>query len=59
MTLFDDGPDKDECRGDKAVGPGARDTQVQLVISLALGLSAFLAFCVRPLLPSRVSTRVR
>ena len=45
MDVFDD-PDKDKCSGDDWVGPGAKDTQVQLVISLALGLSAFLAFCV-------------
>ena len=37
-----------ECEGgDKFVKPGTKDTQVQLVISLALGISAFLAFCVR------------
>jgi len=34
------------CNGNAQVGPGARDTQVQLVISLLLGVSAFLAFCV-------------
>lgn len=32
--------------GGKDTGPGGKDTQVQLVISLSLGLSAFLAFCV-------------
>jgi hypothetical protein len=44
MNIFED-PDKG-CDGDKQVRPGKNDTQVQLVISLALGLSAFLAFCV-------------
>jgi len=32
--------------GDNFTRPGNKDTQVQLVISLALGISAFLAFCV-------------
>ena len=41
-----DQPDKDECPVDQWVGPGEKDTWVQLVISLTLGLSAFLAFCV-------------
>lgn len=52
MHIFGDAddPDKEECLPDNIVGPGTKDTQVQLVISLALGLSAFLAFCVRPLL---------
>jgi hypothetical protein len=41
------GPDDDKkCDGDLYTGPGGIDTQVQLVISLSLGLSAFLAFCV-------------
>ena len=40
-------PDDDKnCDGDLSTGPGGIDTQVQLVISLSLGLSAFLAFCV-------------
>lgn len=34
--------------GDEFVQPGEKDTYVQLVISLALGLSAFIAFCVSP-----------
>lgn len=48
MNIFENPnePDKDKCLGDNYVGPGKKDTQVQLVISLALGLSAFLAFCV-------------
>ena len=35
------------CSGDDFVQPGATDTTVQLVISLALGFFAFLTFCVR------------
>lgn len=46
MSMFED-PDNPDCGGDNAVRPGQKDTQVQLVISLALGLSAFIAFCVR------------
>lgn len=38
----------DTCDGNEAVRPGTKDIYVQLVISLALGLSAFVAFCVRP-----------
>ncbi|KAL2193703.1 hypothetical protein P885DRAFT_80928 [Corynascus similis CBS 632.67] len=47
MNPFDGpiNPNKDKCNPKDAVGPGARDTQVQFIISLALGLSAFLAFC--------------
>jgi hypothetical protein len=50
-------PDNGTCSGDDYVQPGSVDTTVQLVISLALGFSAFLAFCVRqppptPLPPS-------
>ncbi|KAK3935824.1 DUF221-domain-containing protein [Diplogelasinospora grovesii] len=44
MDTFLD-PGKKNCSGDEYVGPGTKDTQVQLVISLALGVSAFLAFC--------------
>jgi hypothetical protein len=48
MNVFEDPdvPDDNKCMGENYVGPGKKDTQVQLVISLALGLSAFLAFCV-------------
>ncbi|KAL2021369.1 hypothetical protein VTK56DRAFT_7234 [Thermocarpiscus australiensis] len=46
MNIFNEpDKDKDKCLGDNYVGPGKTDTQVQLVISLTLGLSAFLAFC--------------
>lgn len=34
--------------GSEFVQPGDKDTYVQLVISLALGSTAFLAFCVSP-----------
>jgi hypothetical protein len=34
--------------GDEFVQPGEKDTYVQLVISLSLGLTAFIAFCVSP-----------
>lgn len=34
--------------GNEFVQPGEKDTYVQLVISLALGSTAFLAFCVSP-----------
>ncbi|KAK4174508.1 hypothetical protein QBC36DRAFT_333527 [Triangularia setosa] len=37
---------KPKCDGDEYVKPGPKDFQVQLAISLALGLSAFLAFCI-------------
>jgi len=40
------GRDDKNCDGDLYAGPGNMDTKVQLVISLSLGLSAFLAFCV-------------
>lgn len=51
MDFFDNGSGgkgKKGCDGDgsRFVQPGEKDTQVQLVISLALGLTAFLAFCV-------------
>ncbi|KAK4239417.1 hypothetical protein C8A03DRAFT_42961 [Achaetomium macrosporum] len=59
MGIFED-PDKDRCSGEKQVGPGKTDTQVQLVISLALGLSAFLAFCtLRPRWKSLYAARKR
>ncbi|KAI1101449.1 DUF221-domain-containing protein [Jackrogersella minutella] len=35
-----------ECKGETAAGPGSKDIFVQLVISLALGISAFVAFCI-------------
>ncbi|KAK4156648.1 hypothetical protein C8A00DRAFT_40942 [Chaetomidium leptoderma] len=62
MNIFEDpdNPDKDKCLGDNAVGPNTKDTQVQLVISLALGLSAFLAFCtLRPRWKSLYAARKR
>lgn len=45
MNVFDDNKDE-ECNGDGLVEPDNKDTQVQLVISLSLGVTAFLLFCV-------------
>ncbi|OTA98191.1 hypothetical protein M426DRAFT_326190 [Hypoxylon sp. CI-4A] len=43
----DDGDDVPSyCRGETAAGPGSKDIFVQLVLSLALGVSAFIAFCI-------------
>lgn len=39
-------PDNTDCPGESYVEPGSKDIQVQLVISLGLGITAFLAFCV-------------
>jgi hypothetical protein len=40
----------DECHGDDVISPNAseKDIYVQLVISLALGIASFIAFCVSP-----------
>lgn len=51
MDFYDgDSPGKGKkgCEGSGSdfVQPGEKDTQVQLIISLALGLTAFVAFCV-------------
>lgn len=48
MDILDGGKGQKGCvgNGDEFVQPGEKDTQVQLVISLVLGLTAFLAFCV-------------
>ena len=34
------------CKGDEYVGPGNKDTWYQFIISVSLGISAFLSFCV-------------
>ncbi|KAK8049629.1 hypothetical protein PG994_011359 [Apiospora phragmitis] len=48
------------CNGNEAVVPGSKDIQVQLIISLLLGVSAFLAFCFfRPRWPSLYAARKR
>ena len=39
-------PKETDCPAEKYVKPGGRDIQVQLVVSLALGVSAFFAFSV-------------
>lgn len=41
--------------GNEFVQPGEKDTYVQLVISLALGSTAFIAFCVSPVETTRVT----
>ncbi|KAH8787903.1 hypothetical protein F5883DRAFT_707029 [Diaporthe sp. PMI_573] len=51
---------KGNCSGDEFVQPGEKDTYVQLVISLALGLTAFIAFCIlRPRWKSLYAARRR
>lgn len=48
-SFFDgDNGQKDRCdgSGNEFVKPGEKDTYVQFVISLALGSTAFFAFCV-------------
>lgn len=56
------GTDADsDCSGNPYVRPGATDTKVQLAISLLLGLTGFVAFCVsrRPVGPKSRSTKPR
>lgn len=48
------GKGKKGCNGDEFVEPGEKDTQVQLVISMVLGLTAFMAFCVSKTATPRV-----
>ncbi|KAI8952085.1 DUF221-domain-containing protein [Xylaria longipes] len=43
--MLDDGSD-DACKGETAIAPGSKDIFVQLVLSSALGISAFVAFCI-------------
>ncbi|KAI1739398.1 DUF221-domain-containing protein [Xylaria scruposa] len=43
--MSDDGSD-DVCNGETAIAPGSKDIFVQLVLSSALGMSAFIAFCI-------------
>lgn len=56
-------PDGDKtCSGEDFVQPGTVDTTVQLVISVSLGFSAFIAFCVSllsrsPLKPANPAPR--
>ncbi|KAK0748396.1 hypothetical protein B0T21DRAFT_406918 [Apiosordaria backusii] len=45
MNILEE-PKKPKCDGDEYIKPGKKDFQVQFAISLALGLSAFLAFCI-------------
>ncbi|KAI1415839.1 DUF221-domain-containing protein [Hypoxylon sp. FL1857] len=56
----DDGDTPDYCKGETAAGPGSKDIFVQLVISLALGVTAFIAFCIlRPRWKSLYAARRR
>ncbi|KAK8089005.1 hypothetical protein PG997_003966 [Apiospora hydei] len=51
---------KTTCNDNEAVVPGNKDIQVQLIISLSLGVAAFLAFCFfRPRWPSLYAARKR
>ncbi|KAH8676125.1 hypothetical protein BX600DRAFT_432656 [Xylariales sp. PMI_506] len=51
---------KQKCDGNDAVRPSTKDIYVQLVISAALGLTAFIAFCImRPRWPSLYAARKR
>ncbi len=47
MNIFEDPPDKGCEPGQEYVQPGNTDIKVQFVLSLALGVMAFLGFCVR------------
>ncbi|KAI2463598.1 DUF221-domain-containing protein [Annulohypoxylon bovei var. microspora] len=48
------------CGAEEAAGPGSKDIFVQLVISAALGISAFVAFCIlRPRWKSLYAARKR
>ncbi|OAA61761.1 DUF221 domain protein [Niveomyces insectorum RCEF 264] len=50
----------EDCPGDSYVSPGNKDIQVQFVISVTLGISAFLSFCVlRPRWKSLYAARRR
>ncbi|KAJ1331046.1 calcium permeable stress-gated cation channel [Microdochium nivale] len=50
----------DYCNGEIAAGPSSNDTYVQLAISLMLGVSAFIAFCIiRPRWKTLYSARKR
>ncbi|KAI2640338.1 DUF221-domain-containing protein [Hypomontagnella submonticulosa] len=56
----DDDDIPEYCKGENAAAPGNKDIFVQLVISLALGVSAFVAFCIlRPRWKSLYAARKR
>lgn len=61
MDIFEDPSDNNKCgNGTEYTRPGATDTKVQLSISLALGISAFLTFCtLRPRWKSLYAARKR
>lgn len=46
MNVLDDASPK--CRGEDYLKPGSTNITVQLGLSLILGVSAFVAFCVCP-----------
>ncbi|KAH8890467.1 DUF221-domain-containing protein [Thozetella sp. PMI_491] len=59
MDMFEEPPDK-SCTGRDFVQPGNTDIKVQLVLSLALGVTAFMAFCIlRPRWPGLYAARKR
>ncbi|CCC07906.1 hypothetical protein SMACR_01470 [Sordaria macrospora] len=52
--------DHGKCNGDDYVGPGNKDTWYQFIISVSLGISAFLSFCaLRPRWKSLYASRKR
>ncbi|CAK7206355.1 hypothetical protein SEUCBS139899_009144 [Sporothrix eucalyptigena] len=46
LSRVDNATDPEKCSGDSYVSPGAKDIQVQAVISLGLGFVALFSFCV-------------
>ncbi|KAI0404826.1 DUF221-domain-containing protein [Xylaria palmicola] len=57
--MLDEDPDE-TCNGETAIAPGSKDIFVQLVLSSALGISAFVAFCIlRPRWKTLYASRKR
>lgn len=51
----------EQCDGKDYIPPASktvRDLEVQLVLSLILGVGAFIAFCVSPLAPAAIRIRI-
>lgn len=46
--------DHGKCNGNDYVGPGNKDTWYQFIISVSLGISAFLSFCVSGYIPELI-----
>ncbi|KAI1384947.1 DUF221-domain-containing protein [Hypoxylon trugodes] len=44
--MYSDDDEDGACNGETAAAPGSKDIFVQLVISLALGITAFIGFCI-------------